>query len=196
MISLIEVLTVVFFAMGTIALIVRIIVLPAPISSISNNTDSEAIEKTKDLANLAKESIDIFDDGDGKGESVYNDLGFVDMMESKVDNDSLRVKCFFNERDVSGLKFVERLAKKEGVEIWTRKAGQDRPQDMHYRIIDGGKVAHLSKHTLGSGDRQYEVLDCSSLRALPRHYHKLMLKIHYKQREKNFDRLESGAANA
>lgn len=189
---------VVFFVLGTAGLVLYAIILPVDpeeiIHAIDENSDDETIENSTSLVTQAKNRVEMFDDGDNKEKSVYNDRGFVNAVKKKVRGGNFRVKCFFNESEVSGLLFVQEMGKLQenltkNVEIWTRREA-DRPSDTHYKIIDNGRRGRLASHDLGSVDRDYQDIDCRSLGVLQRFYFNQVHLRPFRQNKKNFKRFE------
>ena len=119
------------------------------------NDDDQAAAMLIDLVNKARSSLVIHDDGNDSAESVYNNDGVVDAIRDRIrQRRRLKVKCLFNDREE--LKLLE-LADGEcrnNISVWY--AGGDRPDnDIHYKIVDGGRLVHLSAHAHGASERGY-----------------------------------------
>ena len=108
-----------------------------------------------DLINKTRNSLVIHDDGNDSGESVYNNDWVVAAMRDRIQQRRrLKVKCLFNDRE--DLKLLE-LADgecKDNISVWY--AGGDRPKnDIHYKVVDGGRLVHVSAHEHGASERGY-----------------------------------------
>ena len=117
------------------------------------------------MLNQAQESLIIYDDGDDSHGSLYNDSRVVEAVQRKLgDNPAFEVRCLFNCDD--NLLFQRALKGERQVHVRIRSNG---PSDdgIHYKIIDGGAKAYLSRHALGSKQRRYKIIDCT--RVPPRH---------------------------
>ena len=158
----------------------------AKVSKVFENTDEEAVSSTGELAKLAERQIEMFDDGNPDNESVYNDPVFIQLVREKLDIPGFKMKCFFNAPDVSGLKLVQELGDKENLDIWVRPAGTRRPDDPHYKIIDQGNLAHVSKHEFGSDDRRYQTFDYREVNRFRRWFFYTLDLGKYRQDERDF----------
>lgn len=119
------------------------------------NDDDQAAAMLIDLINKARNSLVIHDDGNDSGESVYNNDRVVAALRERIrERHRLEVKCLFNDREE--LKLLE-LADGEcrnNISIWY--AGGERPEhDIRYKIVDGGRLVHLSAHEHGASERGY-----------------------------------------
>ena len=127
------------------------------------NTDEQAKDDFMRLIDAAKESIEIFDDGDDMRSSIYQCDEVIAKIKEKLRlvND-FKIECYFN--DDKEMLFRSELDNEEGVQIY---AGIDcnRPDDQtHYKIADRGRIAYLSKHGHGESERNYRLLDCTALK--------------------------------
>ena len=125
------------------------------------NSDETAVEHFVALLDEAKESMVVYDDGNKMEGSIYGNQEVIKAVRQKLlNNPGFRLSCYFNFN--AAMPFTEQLGECHGVQI---EVGQDdRPDDdVHYKIIDGGLKAHLSRHELASRDRRYRVIDCSSV---------------------------------
>ena len=119
-----------------------------------DNDDFEAVNHSISILKGAKESIDIFDDGDYFPNSTYNSAEFIRAIKEKlVENPSFKVRCLFNICDPR-LRFVQEFAGDHRVDIYQRIDGQ-RPKDYHYKIADGGLKGAISEHSLSDRKRRY-----------------------------------------
>lgn len=151
----------VYKEMGTIA-----VLLFVDAGREQENDDDVAIDEASNILEDAEESIEIYDNGNQIENSLYNDPGFINSVREKLESrGTFRVRCFFNFDE--GLDFTKAFATNPQVQIFVRKEGSQ-PDEVHYKIIDGGKKAYLSVHK-GSDDRRiYKEYDCSRLGRLGR----------------------------
>ena len=195
----INVILIVCFIAGIVVLFLQTTAQDVPMGRIVNNTDREAIEHAISLIGLAERSMEIFDDGDGIEESVYDNEDFVDKVADKVEKGQLRVLCFFNDRDeVKDRLFIKKMASLENkkyISVWTRKEGSKRAS-IHYKSVDGEKITHLSRHDKGSSDRDYQIVDLRNSLMRLRLSFRAMFWVHYKQYKRSFEKLNLETINA
>ena len=125
------------------------------------NSDHTAVEHFVALLNEAEKNMVVYDDGNKMEGSIYESQEIVEAVRQKLsENPHFRLSCYFNFGDST--LFTEAFAGSPGVQI---EVGQgDRPDDdVHYKIIDGGLKAHLSRHKLSSKKRRCKVIDCSNV---------------------------------
>ena len=119
------------------------------------NNDDRATETFRNLVRRMREEILIHDDGE-RG-SFYDDPEVVGLIKSRL-QEGCRVRCLFNQRNTS-LRLLE-LQGWENFEVqYTPKWFLDEA-DLHYKIVDGGRLVYLSRHR-SDGDREFELFDCS-----------------------------------
>lgn len=131
-------------------------------SYTNSNSDEDATAMFINLIRLAKDQIEVFDDGNKMEGSIYENQDVVDELQKKLsENSQFKARFFFNADDDLSLR--QQLGDHERVEIHVG-AGKNRPDDQtHYKIIDNGLIAHLSRHAFGAGERTFEVLDCRNV---------------------------------
>ena len=119
------------------------------------NDDDQAAAMLIDLINKTRNSLVIHDDGNDSDESVYNNDQVVAAVRDRIQQRRrLKVKCLFNDRDKLKLLELADGECKGNISIWY--ASGDRPKnDIHYKIVDGGRLLHLSAHEHGAGERGY-----------------------------------------
>ena len=124
------------------------------------NNDATVDELFERLLRDVEKDLIIHDDGDDVPESMCNDGDIVNAIGNSLEaNENLQVRMYFNKRNE--LK-VNALAVSFPKRVQIRYNLGDRPfEDIHYKIIDGGRQGHLSRHALGSGVRRFEFFDCS-----------------------------------
>ena len=133
---------------------------------VKPNDEDASVETFLDLLEKAKRSMVIYDDGDKVGGSVYDNPGVLEKVEAKLQKDSaFKIQCRFDCDDAK-LGFRE-LCKNHSKQVSIKTldcAKEDRPDDVHYKIIDDGQKACLSRHGLGSPKRRFKVIDCTRVR--------------------------------
>ena len=129
------------------------------------NDDASAVRSFLGMLNQAQESLIIYDDGDDSEGSLYNERRVIEAVQRKLrGNPVFEVRCLFNCDD--NLLFQREFKGERQVHVRIRNNG---PSDdgIHYKIIDGGAKAYLSRHALGAKQRRYTIIDCT--RVPPRH---------------------------
>lgn len=131
-------------------------------SYTNSNNDEDATAMFINLIRLANDQIEVFDDGNKMEGSIYENPDVVDELKKKLsENSQFKAYFFFNVDN--DLLLRRQLGDHERVKIHIC-AGSSRPDDQtHYKIIDNGLIAHLSKHAFGAGERTFEVLDCRNV---------------------------------
>ena len=130
-------------------------------SPVQINDDDSVVSNFIELLGEARTSMILYDDGNDMAGSLYNDSRVIDAVHSKLrDNPDFELRCLFNCND--DVEFRKEFADKPQVEIRTR-SDMDSEGRTHYKIIDGGLKAYLSRHSLGSSQRQYKIIDCSNV---------------------------------
>ena len=123
------------------------------------NSDKTAAENFLALLQDGKESMVVYDDGNKMEGSLYRDNAVIDAVRLKLsENPNFRLSCYFNFDD--DMPFTQAFEGHPRVRIVTGRG--DRPDDdVHYKIIDGGLKAHISRHEVASKERRYRVIDCT-----------------------------------
>lgn len=125
------------------------------------NSDKTAAQNFLALLQDAEESMVVYDDGNKMDGSVYQDDKVIEAVHRKLsENPKFRLSCYFNVDD--DMPFTRALEKHERVRIVTG-SGERPEDDVHYKIIDGGIKAHLSRHKVASKGRRYRVIDCTKV---------------------------------
>lgn len=124
---------------------------------VGNNNSTLATENFLSLINAAELTMLISDDGDAVCESIYNNDYLIQVVADRLEtNPHLELYCIFFDAEADN-KFKQRFDTHPRVHI--RKI---RPrQDIHVKIIDGGKRGYLTSHSIGSEDRKYRKYDCT-----------------------------------
>ncbi|MCY4594389.1 MAG: hypothetical protein OXC19_06255 [Bryobacterales bacterium] len=126
------------------------------------NTDQVAREKFLNLLGAASQSMIVYDDGNNMPDSIYHNQHVIHAVREKLDeNPQFRMRCLFNSKDPS--PFREALSAYDGrVAIKTRNPLLP-PMVTHFKIIDGGRKAYLSRHPFASPERRYKMVDCTKV---------------------------------
>lgn len=130
-------------------------------TEVAWNSDETAASNFLALLQVATESMVVYDDGNKMEGSIYQNQGVIDAVRKKLsENPGFRLSCYFNFDD--NMPFTEALKEHPHVRIVTGHG--DRPSDdVHYKIIDRGLKAHVSRHELASQERRYRVIDCTGV---------------------------------
>ena len=127
----------------------------------ATNDDDEAADVMIDLIGQANWLLLIHDDGNNSASSVYNNARVVEALRDRMaKRPLLRVHCLFNYKSepLALLDLTERYGRR--MKVWYTS---HRPEgDIHYKIVDSGKLVHLSIHKPEADERRY------SLRTPPR----------------------------
>ena len=124
------------------------------------NTDNVAAEHFMTLLHDAQERMVVYDDGNNMKGSIYKNDEIINAVRSKLEKQpGFELFCYFNCDD--DLPFTEAFRQHDRAQIVTGTG--ERPDDVHYKIIDSGRKAHLSRHELGSTERRYRVVDCTDV---------------------------------
>lgn len=119
------------------------------------NSDEQAAEMFIELIKRTRKSIVIHDDGDNSAKSMYNCTDVLDAIENQLRKyPHIEITCWFNDReDIKLLDLVDGDFT-ENFKIWYSE-GERPDNDIHYKIIDGGRLVHLSRHRHGASEREY-----------------------------------------
>lgn len=122
------------------------------------NTDEQATTMFIGLLNQTRRRIDIHDDGNDFSGSMYNSPEVIGVLREQIQERNIRVRCLFNDAD-QPLELLN-LARTDEfgshIEVWYLRGGRQEP-DTHYKIVDGGRLVHLSRHARGAGERGYRL---------------------------------------
>ena len=136
-----------------------------PESRINSNEEAAILFIT--LVRKTKHQMLIHDDGDNSERSIYNDDDVMNAIRERVkQRPRLRIECLFNDKD-QHLK-LEKLADGEcRRNILISYLGGDRPEpDIHYKVVDKGRLVHVSHHEHGADERAYTLLKAEPIWAL------------------------------
>ena len=128
----------------------------------TNTNDDTAILYFLNLLDAAEKTMVVYDDGNKMEGSPYDDERVIEALRAKLEqNPGFRLRCFFNED--AELLLTEEFRDHERVEIRTRSDGPH-PDDIHYKVIDDGRKAYLSRHALGAAERGFKLVDCMDIK--------------------------------
>ncbi len=123
------------------------------------NSDDRAKDTFIQLIGKTNRLLIIHDDGNNFADSIYNNEEVISALRDRLRKKrKARVQCLFNYPDHQ-LKLLE-LARsdefRQRIEIWYM-AGDRPPDDIHYKIVDSGKMVHLSRHEAEATERGYRL---------------------------------------
>ena len=125
-----------------------------------DNDDDLAATHFIELLNEAKKSMDVYDDGNDMDGSIYKNSNVIRAAMSKMEqHPDFKLTCYFHFD--GNLPFTQKLVEYPNVKIVTGGARTRSDSDVHYKIIDGGRKAHVSQHQVGAKERSYKVFDCT-----------------------------------
>ena len=122
------------------------------------NTDEQATEMFIELVNQTRRQIDIHDDGNDFADSMYNSPDVIDALRERIRKRNIKVRCLFNDADqpLELLKLARSEEFRNHIDIWYLSGGRQEP-DTHYKIVDSGRLVHLSSHKHGASKRRYRL---------------------------------------
>lgn len=123
------------------------------------NDDDKAVHNTLDLINKSQKDIRIYDDGEV--DSIYDNSEIINALKEKLSDKNYQIIAFFNFKDIKKTSFYKTFEAEDytkQVHINIRPEGEDRPNDIHYKIVDDGKRALLSNHKEKATDRKYVIV--------------------------------------
>lgn len=123
--------------------------------------DDSAVSDFIELLDEAQASMILYDDGNNADGSLYNDRRVIGAVRSKLrDYTDFTLQCLFNCNE--GVRFRKEFANEPQVEIRTRNdSGSE--SGVHYKIIDKGMKAYLSRHERGARERIFKIVDCTTV---------------------------------
>ena len=147
--------------------------------------DPVATEYFIDLLDEAQEKMTIYDDGNDMAGSIYNDPKVIATVQRKLkQNKDFKIQCFFNfDHD---LLFRQAFGNHSRVDIRIRTGDNVAEDDVHYKIIDDGRKAYLSRHKLGASERSIRWIDCTRVQRHLEHVTDEVLGEYKKDIERKF----------
>ena len=121
-----------------------------------NNDDEEAADVMVDLIQRTSWRLVVHDDGNDTPASIYNNERVINALDERMAKRRwLQVRCLFNYKG-QPLKFLRLIDKYGGrMKVWYTTKRPD--GDIHYKIVDGGKMVHLSVHKPEVDQRRYSL---------------------------------------
>ena len=122
------------------------------------NTDEQATAMFLDLLNQTRRRIDIHDDGNDFPGSMYKNPEVMEALRERIRKRNIEVRCLFNDADQPPelLELAHSEEIRSRIKIWNLNGGRQEP-DTHYKIVDGGRLVHLSRHKYGASERGYRL---------------------------------------
>lgn len=119
------------------------------------NDDEAAISRFIKLVKATKKEMLIHDDGD-RSSSLYQDHRVLSAVEERLEAGAT-IRCLFNEDSRLG---ITELATKHDTLVIRYSLGTGWRSALHFKLVDGGKIAYLTKHR-EDGTREYRLVDCT-----------------------------------
>lgn len=127
----------------------------------SKNTDDEAAKMFCDLVREMTKSMIIHDDGTNTEDTLYNRDEVVECVRSRLQEEGVKIRCLFNENaDLKLARLTEKFSRNQFEVYYLPSTKPPGWGNVHFKIIDGGMKAYLSRHLSGS-EREYEIIDCA-----------------------------------
>jgi hypothetical protein len=117
------------------------------------NTDAAATQLFLELVGEMQVDMVIHDNGTDTLATLYNDRQILDALQRRLDGGA-KVRCLFAEQADIGIAGLDKI------EVHYLPADADWHSDLHFKIIDSGRKAYLSRHR-EDGEREYQIVDCS-----------------------------------
>lgn len=135
--------------------------LYAEVTPVKVHDDASVARNFIRLLDEARASMIVYDDGNKMQGSLYNDQSVIDAVRSKLRADpAFELRCLFNSNEP--MEFRTELAHERQVDIRTRR-DPGRGSKIHYKIIDGGAKAYLSRHAREPSKRRFRIVDCTGV---------------------------------
>ncbi len=129
---------------------------------VEANDNKIATAKFKELLHEAQSSLIVYDDGDDVDDSIYKNEEIASLTRQKLqDNPNFHIRCLFN-ADNPELAFRKALdgCSRADIRILNSHSFE---LPIHYKIIDNGTKAYLSRHPRSSSERHFSILDCTEV---------------------------------
>ena len=130
---------------------------------VAPNSDAEAQDVFLRLIEQTDTRLVAHDDGNDDTDSVYNAPRILEALQRRIQEADIDVQCFFNYREPLKLEALAREYP-ANVSLYYRDP-PGRPsgeEDIHYKVVDDGKLLHLSKHGLKDSNRRYKLWDATN----------------------------------
>ena len=135
------------------------------VAKAGKNDDTGALDSVLWLIEEARDSLEIFDDGNRMTESIYEQQRLVDALREKLEtHPEFRVTCFFNDQ-AQDLLFRRAFEGHSQVDVFAGldPERQSHETEVHYKIVDGGRIGYVSRHGYSESERLYQQWDCRHL---------------------------------
>ena len=122
----------------------------------ADNSDEQAADIMVEMIGQTRRELLIHDDGNNSPRSVYNNERVLEAMRQRLQEcPRMRIRCLFNDNEPLKLHDLAQSDDGRGrIEVW--QAQGPRPlDDTHYKIVDRGRMLHLSFHAHGAVERKY-----------------------------------------
>jgi len=124
----------------------------------SENDNSTAVKTFLELLDSAEKNLVIFDDGNIFEDSIYMNMHVLNRIDEKLKSSKkFKITCLFNFKEQTDFeKKFSASCYAEKVEIKYPLKGLERPDDekeKHYKIVDDGKLVHISEHSKSDENR-------------------------------------------
>lgn len=154
---------VVTIAVSVAALVVFVVYcFPSVFVRVERGTNDSESAKANFLRVLraTENDLTIYDDGDASDCSLYQDRKVVDeVLGFLQEHPKVKVRCLFTcDEDL----LLTRTLTSSGFDFDVRITGKPR-DDNHFKIADSGNMMYLTRHQKGACERDYRLLDCTSV---------------------------------
>ncbi len=147
------------FALGTAVCAYLVLSVQGDLRVVTTedtNNDEQAAALFIWMVEQTRERLLIHDDGNDSPESVYNNEAVVAAFRKGILERNIIVRCLFNDEENLKLAWL-RDEFPDNIEIWY--TGNRPDYDIHYKVVDDGKIVHLSNHEHGASERNYMLRD-------------------------------------
>lgn len=124
------------------------------------NDDDAAVRTFVRVVDAAKESLVVHDDGNKMADTLYDNNDAICAVRRQLEKEkTLRIRFLLNEEADLAMVRALRAEFPSRTELRYMRDGRP-PDDIHYKIADGGAIGHLSDHEPGQPERHFKLLDC------------------------------------
>ena len=140
------------------------------------NSDDRVTKHMMRMVESAQNELIIYDDGER--ESIYGDSGvdFVQALMSKCKaNNNFKARILLNCFDKE-LAMSEAVRELDLPNLEIRYRNGRRPNDSHFKIVDGGLLYYVSKHGQGEHERKFRFFASKNIFFIPGYIKKFKKK--------------------